>query len=332
MQKRFITDLDQCKKLWNAFSSPKNIFDLWEFRLCFHRQFKHRPCFLLLEDRNGIAGMLPLSYVRDVDMFVFFPGEIWKEKTWIERTPVYVREPYLLSDLILACPERTYLRYMDIPPEVSPSPDICIDEIGYVLYPPSLGFDVSRFHGRFSPKRLKEIKKVVRAFTGIDCHFHVNRVDDFDRLAAMSIDSFESNSYLYDIRFREGFREIMDLLHENGMLRMLSLEIGGQTAAVDIGALFEGVYTVLLGGTHGDFLGIAKAMNMHHITSAFDEGLSKVDFLCGDFHWKKLWHLDPEPLYKFVAPSLYSELDKEQPPFMEDEMGVGNIQGHAFSS
>jgi len=30
----------------------------------------------------------------------------------------------------------------------------------------------------------------------------------------------------------------------------------------------------------------------------------KVDFLCGDFHWKKLWHLDPEPLYKFVTPAL----------------------------
>ncbi len=53
-------------------------------------------------------------------------------------------------------------------------------------------------------------------------------------------------------------------------------------------------------------------MNMHHIEFACQHGLRKVDFLCGDFHWKKLWHLDPEPLYKFVSPSLRYEEKTDQ--------------------
>ena len=74
MEKRVITDLTECMKLWHSFIRPKHIFDLWEFRLCFHKHFKNSPFFLILEDKDGIAAMLPLSFVEDLDMFVFFPG------------------------------------------------------------------------------------------------------------------------------------------------------------------------------------------------------------------------------------------------------------------
>jgi hypothetical protein len=50
-------------------------------------------------------------------------------------------------------------------------------------------------------------------------------------------------------------------------------------------------------------------MNMHHIEFALEQGFSRVDFLCGDFYWKKLWHLDPEPLYKFLSPCLKEQLE-----------------------
>jgi hypothetical protein len=48
-------------------------------------------------------------------------------------------------------------------------------------------------------------------------------------------------------------------------------------------------------------------MNMQHIEFACHSRVSKVDFLCGDFFWKKLWHLDPEHLYKYVSPELKGE-------------------------
>ena len=313
LKKTIVTDLHECGKLWNAFISHRNISDLWEFRICFHRHFHNNPYFLMLEDRKGIAGILPLSYVEELDMFVFFPGEIWKEKTWIERTPVYIRESAFFQELLLSCPERTYLRYIEID-EFMQTQDLEVDEVGYVLYPPNLHFNFDFYRNRFSNKRYKEIKKVIQSFASPNNKFSFNNLEDYDHLVDMSIQHYGSDSYLHDYRFRDGIRDLIHFLHGKGWLRMVSVEIDGKKAAVDIGTLYRGTYTVFLGGTHHDFLGVAKVMNMNHIEFAFRKGLLKADFLCGDFHWKKLWHLDPEPLYKFATPLLESteEIVKEQ--------------------
>jgi hypothetical protein len=311
MHTSYVSELEECERLWHLLVRPKGVSDLWEFRLCLHRYFNHRPCFVLLEDRKGIAGMVPLSYVEELDLFVFFPGELWEDKTWIERTPIYAREPGLVPDLLHSCPERTYLRYM----EVSYASDVSglsMDEIGYVLYPRDLGPDLTRYRARFPNKKFKAILKEVRSFAETVASFHLNRLKDFDRLVDMSVKYYGEDSYLYDSRFREGFRDLMYFLQQGGRLRMVSLEIQGETVAVDLGALWRGTYTVFLGGADQRFPGVAKAMNMHHIEFACNKGISKLDFLCGDFHWKKLWHLDPEPLFKFVGPGLRLENQPRQ--------------------
>jgi hypothetical protein len=47
---------------------------------------------------------------------------------------------------------------------------------------------------------------------------------------------------------------------------------------------------------------------MHHITYACEQKLDSVDFLCGDFNWKTLFHLTPAPLYVIEGkPELTSE-------------------------
>ncbi len=307
----FIRDLEDCRKLWETFVKPRNISDAWDFRVCFHRHLKHEPSFMLLEDRKGIAAMLPLSYVDDLDAYFFFPGEVWHNKTWIERTPIYLRESYHLEDLLSFCPPRTFLRYMAVPKE-SLFPGLHVDEIGYVLYPHALNFDVTVYGNRFSNKKFKNIMKTIKGFTDSECKFHINRLTDFQLIVDMSIEQFGSNSYLYDYRFREGFRDIMSSLNKKGLLRMVSLDIKGKTVAVDLGALYGGNYTVFLGGTHSGFPGIAKVINMHHIEFVCEHRLSKIDFLCGDFYWKKLWHLDAEPLYMFMNPENWFEEKADQ--------------------
>ena len=310
MHTHCVTDLEDCKRLWDVLVRPVNVSDLWEFRMCFHPHFRRSPCFMVLEDGEGIAGMLPLCRIDEIDGFGSFPGETWRHKTWLERNPVYVRSPEVLPELLMSCPEGTRLRYLDLPGSAL-CDGIEVDEIGYVLYPSRLDFDLDRYHMRFSTKRLKSIRKSIEAFTGQDCSWHINRLEDFDRMVELNVEFFSEGSYLYDHRFRESFRNVTGFLHRRGMLRMVSLEIRGETVAVDVGALFRGGYTIFLGATHQGFPGVAKVMNMHHLRFAFHHGISKVDFLCGDFHWKKLWHLDPEPLYEFVTPLVpgVTELD-----------------------
>jgi hypothetical protein len=304
VRKRIITDLSSCRALWERLVRPRNVSDMWEFRLCFCRHFNRPPHFLLLDDREGVAGMLPLCYVEEEDTFVFFPGEIWKGKTWLERTPFYARDADCLFHLLSECPERTYLRYVEGLNNDPAREALEEDELGYLLYPPLLGFDISGYLQRFSTKRLKNIRKEIASVVTPNGAFHLGRLHDFDLLIHMNVERFGADSYFYDPRFRESFRDLMRYLHSKGILRMLSLEVRGETVAVDLGAIYRGTYVVFMGGTHPGFPGVSKAMNMHHIEFAFNRRLARIDFLCGDFHWKKLWHLDPEALYKFVTPAL----------------------------
>lgn len=117
-------------------------------------------------------------------------------------------------------------------------------------------------------------------------------------MVQMSLGRFGDESYFSDKRFLESFRDLKDHFHEKGWLRMTTVLIDGEPAAVDMGCVYQGVYTLLAGGTHNDYPGVAKVINLHHMKEACREKYEKVDFLCGDFSWKKIFHLSPNPLYK----------------------------------
>ena len=328
IRKEIVTDLGACERLWNSLIPVRNLSDLWEIRLCFHRHYLNRLHFLLFEDARGIVGMIPLVYLAEGDRYVFFPGDIWNGKTWLERTSIFCRSPEDLGYLLSECPERSYLRYIDRD-HTSSAVELDIDETAYLLYPPEFNCDLDLYYQRFAWKKLKAIKKEIASFLGPESSWHLNRISDYDLLVEMSLKRFGENSYFYDSRFLESFRDVMHLLARRGWLRMVSLELGAETAAVDLGALFQGSYVIMLGGTHLQFPGIAKAMNMQHIEFACHSRVSKVDFLCGDFFWKKLWHLDPEPLYKYVSPELKGEQEgvsgefEKQPDVTAAEKGIG---------
>ncbi|MBN1930477.1 MAG: GNAT family N-acetyltransferase [Desulfobacterales bacterium] len=303
LKKKYIRDPSSCRELWKKLLKPIKNSDSWEFRNCFQKHYKNPLCFMLLEDNQGIQAMLPLSYLESKDQYVFFPGETWNYKTWLERTPFYCRNPQTIMNVFSECPENTYLRYIRSP-ETFETQNLEVDEIAYGLHPGRMAFDISIYFNRFTTKRLKEIKKEIAKLTGSKAVYKINRLEDFDQMIEWNLERYHTNSYFFDARFRESFRELMYLLFSKGRLRMVSLIINGKTAAVDIGAVYKSTFTIYAGGTNPIFPGAAKVINMYHIESAFYHKFSNVDFLCGDFNWKKFWHLDSEPLFKFVNPLL----------------------------
>lgn len=303
IERRLVTDPYSCEKLWKTFIPARSISDLWEFRKCFQYYFKNRPCFQVIEEAGRIYGFLPLSHIESLDIMTFFPGETWKNKTWLERTPIYAINQDILYRMLSDCAERTYLRYIDCDLEFLPD-QMASDEIGYVIYPGLLNYDRGNYRTRFSNKKFKSIMKDINTILDMDASFHVNRVEDFELLVEMSMERYGDESYLRDTRFRDSFRDVIKFLNQNGYLRMVSLELEGKTMAVDVGAIYNGVYTIFLGGVFSRIPGLPKVMNMHHIDYALNSRLYKVDFLCGDFNWKKLWHLNEEPLFKLVSPDL----------------------------
>ena len=100
---RIISDLEECRQIWQQVMPAESIADLWEVRDCFQRPFKHRPNFIVAEDSRGICGLLPLSWIEESQCYGYFPGEIWHGKTWLEKNRICACDDTLLSDLLAHC-------------------------------------------------------------------------------------------------------------------------------------------------------------------------------------------------------------------------------------
>jgi len=276
---------------------PRNcLTDLWEVRECFQNHFGNRPHFIVAEDVNGIQGLLPLSWIDEYGCYGFFPGETWQGKTWLEQNRIMCNGRYRLSDLLSGCSQPYHLRYLTSLTGVSHG-EASVDEVGYLFLPPDHGYDMSNYLGEFSRKSRKNILRELAAIENLGVTYRYDDTGDFDLMVALSMERFGNQSYFFDPRFRESFRTLAGFLRGNGWLRFTTVLINDEPAAVDMGCVYRGVYTLLAGGTNSRYLGVAKLINFHHMQRACQERLEQVDFLCGDFNWKKLFHLTPRPLY-----------------------------------
>ena len=282
MTKKMITDLGACKRLWDSFVQIANLSDLWDFRFCFHKHYQHSLHFLTFEERQEVLAVLPLVHHPDKDIYVFFPGETWNGKTWLERTFVYCRRPQEIGRFLSGCPEQTYLRYIDWDDAPSVS-EFEIDEIGYLLRPQDFAYDLEAYYKRFTWKKLKAIKKEIASLLSPGSSWHINRLSDYDLLVNMNLGKFGDTSYFYDSRFAESFRDVMHMLAQRGWLRMVSLQIGGETVAVDMGALFNNTFVGFLGGTPSDFSAVDQAVNMQQSAFCCQQPGSQADLPGGGF-------------------------------------------------
>ncbi len=295
---RISVDSEECRRIWRKLWPQTCFFDLWPVRAIFAGAFDRAPFFLLAEERNEPIGMLALSFLPEQGQFVCFPGEVWQSKTWIEQNRIPVRDKALRDDLLEAIPGEAHLRYLTPESEPGEGFSFPVDEENFRFFPRLHGYSFAMYMQEFSNKSRKKLIRELEKLTSCGVNYRYDHPADIDHLLALNLAAFGDFSYFADRRFLRAFVRLCTWLSDQKMLRVTALRLGGKVAAVDVGAIWNGQYTVLAGGTSGDFPGVAKMINFHHLGWACSEHLEVVDFLCGDFSWKSRFHLQPCPLHK----------------------------------
>ncbi|THB81639.1 MAG: GNAT family N-acetyltransferase [Desulfobacteraceae bacterium] len=314
--KHFIyDDPEQCRRIWYATYPVNHIWDLWEVRSCFHEVYQKPLQFHTIQNINRIVGLLPLSWNEETGQYVFFPGETWKGKTWLEQNRIIAENGDVFYQLLQHVPNSLYLRYLTWHPFLSDLEETQADEVGYLFYPGLYDFIFENYWLGFSGKTRKKIKSELKRLEDQKITFRFDEVKDLDQMFLMNRISFLEDSYFDDPRFYNSFDRLASMLSDMGMLRIVTVLIGGRIAAVDMGGVFKNTCTMFAGGTSQEFCGVAKLINLHHMEWACRKRLDEVDFLCGDFNWKERFHLSPRPLFQIRLDKIigaYVEVNHEK--------------------
>lgn len=295
---RVCEDIEECQQLWQQSWPRKCFFDLWEVRTAFHKHFNNRPYFLVSESKGRPNGLLALSWQEEEQSFAHFPGETWQGKTWLEQNRILAADPDIFNDLLAAVPGRVHLRYLTKGSFPEKRFTVAVDEAGYLFYPPAVDYSIAKYRELFPSKTRKKLAKELSRFADAGVSFRHDQPDDIDLLFQMNLAAFGESSYFADQRFGRSFTELISFLSREKMLRVTTALVGGEVAAVDLGAIWQEQYTVLAGGTNPEFPGVAKIINFHHLEWACQTRQQSVDFLCGDFGWKERFRLTPQPLFE----------------------------------
>lgn len=284
--------------MWDKLQPQDCLFDLWGVRYCFAKHYNHPVEFHVAREDGDIVGLLALSWAEEANRCVFFPGELWQGKTWLEQNKIAARSPKAANALLDSVSRPAHLRYLSsghFP--VHDGIQCVVDETGYFFSPGRYNYDFDGYMNEFPTRARKKLAKEIGSIERSGIRYRLDHRPDIERLFELNIGAFREKSYFYDPRFLHAFESLAGWLDANGLLRITTLLVGGEVAAVDIGAVWNSCYTVLAGGTHPGFPGAAKIINFQHLRWACRQRVALVDFLCGAFGWKRRFHLQPRPLY-----------------------------------
>lgn len=301
---RAVTDLNECRELWTACMPDDLVTDLWEFREAFYRHYEGSVLFVVVEEGKDVIGLLPLAEMDETFNYGIFPGESWHGGTWIEPNRIVARDAEVVSMMIDWLDEQRLgyrLRYL-LGDSLEPLSRAYVDEIGYLFVPAQSNYDLEQYLSGFRSKTsIKSIRKEVQRFEERGVTYRINHRPDFDLMVKINRQRFGDDSYFSDPRFVQSFADVTDYFDRQGWLNLVTVLVEGQVAAVDLGCIYKNIYTLFAGATCSDFPGIAKVINLYHMHKACDERLEHVDFLCGDFSWKRMFHLTERSLYRLTS-------------------------------
>ncbi len=285
-----VTEKKECRELWEHFSPKQILWDLWNFRFCFHADNFSFNFIAGFDGKNKI-GLLPLVFDNDEKYYTYFGEEFPEQNRFLlkdkKNTGLFLEQ----------CPENTSIIY--ISSEEAKYYELKPDGKRYFLSLAKHGNSFENYLKSFTQKHRKNLNYDLKKLKDAGYALERNNLKDFERLAELNKLKFGAESNYSSESFVSGMSKLIDSALRIGALDMISIKIGCKAEAVGLGVFYNNVYYVLGSGRNVEIKNLGKLMLAEQIRSAIANKCSEVDFLSTEANWKELWNLDSEQMYKF---------------------------------
>lgn len=282
-----VSDIEECRKLWEEFSPNTSLFDTWEFRYAFWKACQDEPYFLVLKDHKENFALLPLWYEKEKKKYFWFGS--W----WMEDNQFFVKDDVFIPLLLSVSPTPVHLnavsadtvavakKYMRFKPD---DPKFTLDVSGFS--------SLDEYLATLKKKKRYNLKRDRKHIENLAPQIIYDRFEDFETLVNLCNRRFHQkgeDTDWEDPQRVETFRQVIEIgkKHKSYGMRMISLVIGDKIAAVDLITTFNRCYYSLKCGYDvKNFPGIGNYVNLLEIEDAIALGMKKMDFLEYDYGWK----------------------------------------------
>ena len=285
-----ITDEKECRELWEHFSPKQILWDLWDFRYCFHTE-NFRFNFIAGFEGKNKTGLLPLVFSNDEKYYTYFGEEFPEQNRFL------LKDKKNIGLFLEQCPRGTSIVYINS--EEAKYYEFKPDEKRYFLGLAKHGNNFENYLKSFANKHRKNLNYDLKKLKEGGYDLEHNNVSDFETLVELNTLKFGVESNYSSESFVSSMSELIDSALRMGALDMISLKISNKVEAVGLGVFYNNVYYVLSSGRNVEIKNLGKLMVAEQIKSAIANKCSEVDFLSTEANWKELWNLDSEQMYKF---------------------------------
>src|SRR3989338_6121132 len=225
MEFEVVSTQKECRELWEKFSSKGILWDLWDYRICFHDE-NFRFNFILGIEDNSNVGLLPLVYDRKECYYTYFGGE------FPEQNKFFLNDKAILPQFLERCPKGTEILYIDS--EESSYYDFQPVEKRYFLNLKKHGSSFDRFIGSFTKKHRKNIRYDLKKLQERNYKILHNAMHAYETFVELSKKRFGKESNYHDENFAISMGKLVSTAEKMKLLDIISVEIGKVMEAVGL--------------------------------------------------------------------------------------------------
>ncbi|MDZ7643299.1 MAG: GNAT family N-acetyltransferase [Woeseiaceae bacterium] len=311
---RTATDIQECRRLWAAFSPQRDAWDDWDLMFAFHDRDNHRLHFLVHESGAGQPdGLVPLVHDTTKNRFMLMGG------SYPDGRILWLRYPDF-PEFFEQFPERTVLfdlgqSWVDALLQSHPQFEANFSEqdLRYYLVPSEFGFDLYKHIDTFLPDKKRKFLSDLRNIRRREPTLRWSDDNEAELFIELVNRNFGAESDYAGEENASELRRVVDELKRSGRLKTLTIEMDGTQQAVSLSVLRGNKMIALYAAGNNAYNNLGKLLNFETIQEACRLHVDEISCMTG-MQWKANWKMKSETCTTFrKPPAPWPDIEAREP-------------------